>query len=139
MLGKKMGSFKKLAKKVKVNIGRSGEDSKNCDLSSHQESLLREVEEEQEEDDSRTPRIETPNGFFAVYVGEERERFVVPTNYLNHPLLKMLLEKSYNEFGFAQQSKLVVPCSVSTFQEVVNAVECSNGRFDFGDLVEEFI
>ncbi|XP_065856614.1 auxin-induced protein X15 [Euphorbia lathyris] len=133
MLGKKMGSFKKLAKKVKVNIGRSIDH----ELSSHEQSLLREIEEEEEEEGENS--METPNGYFAVYVGEEKERFVVATSYLNHPLMKMLLEKSYNEFGFAQQSKLVVPCNVSTFQEVVHAVECSNGRFDFGDLVEEFI
>ncbi|KAJ0087652.1 hypothetical protein Patl1_32548 [Pistacia atlantica] len=85
---------------------------------------------------SMTP---TPTGFFAVYVGEERERFVVPTGYLSHPLFKMLLEKSYNEFGFEQSSGLVVPCSVSAFQEIVNAVECSNRRFEFGKLVEELI
>ncbi|GKV38908.1 hypothetical protein SLEP1_g46761 [Rubroshorea leprosula] len=51
----------------------------------------------------------------------------------------MLLDKSYDEVGFKQGKRLVVPCSVSTFQEVVNALKCSNGKFDFGNLVEEFI
>ncbi|GLT40664.1 hypothetical protein SLA2020_147790 [Shorea laevis] len=55
------------------------------------------------------------------------------------PLFKMLLDKSYDEVGFKQEKRLVVPCSVSTFQEVVNALKCSNGKFDFGNLVEEFI
>ncbi|KAJ9181371.1 hypothetical protein P3X46_009508 [Hevea brasiliensis] len=127
MLGKKMVSFKKLAKKVKV-IGKG-----DCE-SSQQEYLLRGFE-----DASSANLTTTPTGFFAVYVGEERERFVVPTSFLSHPLFKMLLEKSYNEFGFEQRNKLVVPCSASTFQEVINAVECCNGRFDFGNLVEEFI
>lgn len=64
---------------------------------------------------------------------------MVPTGYLSHPLFKMLLEKAYEEFGFEQKNGLVVPCSVSTFQEIVNAVEGCNGRFDFGNLIEEFI
>ncbi|XP_031264442.1 auxin-induced protein 15A-like [Pistacia vera] len=126
MLGKKIVSFKKLAKKVKV-MGGSGKSKQ-----SQNEYLLGEYEDTA----SMTP---TPTGFFAVYVGEERERFVVPTGYLSHPLFKMLLEKSYNEFGFEQSSGLVVPCSVSAFQEIVNAVECSNRRFEFGKLVEELI
>ncbi|KDP37315.1 hypothetical protein JCGZ_06769 [Jatropha curcas] len=144
MLGKKMNSFKKLAKKVKV-IGKGGceESQQKCFSKvickggceeSQQKCLLGEFE-----DASSLTRRTTPTGFFAVYVGEEMERFVVPTGFLSHPLFKMLLEKSQNEFGFGQTDKLVVPCSVSTFQEVVNAVECCNGRFDFGNLVEEFI
>ncbi|ESR43405.1 hypothetical protein WN944_004829 [Citrus x changshan-huyou] len=125
MLGKKMASFKKLAKKVKV---MSGGDKNQP----HKQCLLEEYED-------MASMATTPTGFFAVYVGEEQERFVVPTGFLSHPLFKMLLEKSYNEFGFEQKDRLVVPCSVSTFQEIVSAVECSNKRFDFGNLVEELI
>ncbi|XP_050227662.1 auxin-induced protein X15 [Mercurialis annua] len=129
MLGRKI-SLKKLAKKVKV-IGKGNELYE----ASQQECLLRGNELEDQESE-----VITPTGFFAVYVGEVRERFVVPTSFLNHPLFKMLLEKSFNEsIEFDQKNKLVVPCSVSTFQEVVNAVGCCNGRFDFGNLVEEFI
>ncbi|XP_028105041.1 auxin-responsive protein SAUR50-like, partial [Camellia sinensis] len=64
----------------------------------------------------------TPIGHFAVYVGKERRRFVVPTGFLFHPPFKMLLEKAYDEFGFEQRDGLVVPCSVAAFQEVVSAV-----------------
>ncbi|XP_059643228.1 auxin-induced protein 15A [Cornus florida] len=130
MLGKRIGSVKKLAKKVKVKSRVEGEGEGE---SSHYESLLREREE------GSSPSGTTPTGFLAIYVGEERQRFVVPTGYLSHPLFKMLLEKAYNEFGFEQRNGLVVPCNVSTFQEVVSAVECSQGKFDFGNLVEEFI
>ncbi|EXB54579.1 hypothetical protein L484_019148 [Morus notabilis] len=131
MLGKKIVSFKKLAKKVKV-MGVAGTMDREP-TSQHRECLLGEFEE----DGSQTTK--TPTGFLAVYVGDERQRFVVPTNFLSHPLFKMLLEKAYNEFGFQQRNGLVVPCSVSTFQEVVSAVECSNGKFDFGEIVEEFL
>ncbi|KAL2508824.1 SAUR-like auxin-responsive protein family [Forsythia ovata] len=129
MLGKKIGTVKKLAKKIKV-IGNEG-----CDPSKN-ECLLRNNEGGGGGSPSST---KTPPGNFAVYVGEERQRFVVPTGYLSHPLFKMLLEKAYNEFGFEQRNGLVVPCSVTAFQEVVNAVECCNGNFHFGDMVEEFI
>ncbi|KAL0344799.1 UNVERIFIED_CONTAM: Auxin-responsive protein SAUR50 [Sesamum radiatum] len=127
MLGKKLGSMKKLAKKVKV-IGNADRDQ------SHYECLLRD-----NDGGASSPTTTTPTGTFVVYVGDDRQRFVVPTGYLSHPLFKILLEKAYNEFGFNQRNGLVMPCSVAAFQEVVSAVECCNGKFDFGDLVEEFI
>ncbi|KAE8666164.1 protein argonaute MEL1-like [Hibiscus syriacus] len=112
-VGEKDGSLKKLAKKVKsIGGGGDGEDSKY-------ECLLRGIR---------------ANVFAADAVGVFRRlcrrggtRFVVPTSYLSHPLFKMLLEKSYNEYGFEQRDKLVVPCSIATFREVVNAVECCMG------------
>ncbi|KAG5126370.1 hypothetical protein JHK82_027205 [Glycine max] len=117
----------KLAKRVK---GVGGADHSDPP---YQECLLKGYEEGKE-----SPSSTTPTGFFALYVGEERQRYVVPTSYLSHPLFKMLLEKAYNEFGFAQRNGLVVPCSVSTFQEVVNAIECNNGKFDLGKIFEDF-
>lgn len=121
-----MVSLKKLARKVKGVGGAEAEPP-------HQECLLKEYEEEKE-----SPSSVTPTGFLALYVGEERQRYVVPTSYLCHPLFKMLLEKAYNEFGFAQRNGLVVPCTASTFQEVVNAIECNNGKFHLGKLFQDF-
>ncbi|CAK9320179.1 unnamed protein product [Citrullus colocynthis] len=134
MLGKKMVSFKKLAKKVKVRVGTESEPS-------HNECLLTDRLELTEDHDSQSPSssTSTPTGSFAIYVGDERQRFVVPTSFLSHPLFRMLLDKAYREFGFEQRNALVVPCSVSAFQEIVSAVECCNGRFDFGEIVEEFL
>ncbi|XP_052172790.1 auxin-induced protein X15-like [Diospyros lotus] len=126
MLGKKMGSVKKLAKKkVKVMGG------------AEHECLLMGAECCGGDEESSSGK--TPTGFLAIYVGEERRRFVVPTGYLSHPLFKMLLEKAYDEFGFDQRNGLVVPCSVEAFQEVVAAVESCHGRFDLGKLMEEFL
>ncbi|KAF7804280.1 Auxin-induced protein 15A [Senna tora] len=132
MLGKRMVSFKKLAKKVKA-VG--GADRV------HHESLLKVKghQEEEEEEIESSPSNKTPTGFFAIYVGEERQRHVVPTSYLSHPLFKMLLEKAYDEFGFEQRNGLVVPCTVPTFREVVNAIECCNGRFDLAKIFQEFL
>ncbi|KZV21433.1 auxin-induced protein 15A [Dorcoceras hygrometricum] len=130
MLGKKLGSMKKLARKVRSF--RNGEPE-----TSHSECLLRYHDDDGGSSPSATTSPRT--GTFAVYVGEDRQRFMVPTSYLNHPLFKMMLEKAYNEFGFNQRNGLVVPCSVAAFREVMSVVGCCNGRFDFGELVEEFI
>ncbi|KAH7680686.1 Small auxin-up RNA protein [Dioscorea alata] len=81
--------------------------------------------------------IITPVGFLPVYVGEEKERFVIPTAFLAHPLFKMLLEKAYMEYGFDQRSGLSLPCTVSIFQQVVSAVKCHHGQFDLENLVQE--
>ncbi|KAI3742367.1 hypothetical protein L1987_60047 [Smallanthus sonchifolius] len=131
MLGKKISSFKSLAKKAKVRryIERS-----------QSERLLRDGEEEAGLSSfCSSPSSRTPTGFFTVYVGEERRRFVVPMGYLSHPLFKMLLEKSSEEFGFGQKNGLVVPCSVNAFEEVVSVVESCSGKCDLSNLVEEFI
>ncbi|CAN4121337.1 unnamed protein product [Withania somnifera] len=145
MLGNKFGSMKKLAKKAKVIRTTTSANSIHHDQTQHLEYLL--VKDHDHDHDDQDHQGASPTsaksskkiGTFAVYVGEERERFAVPTSYLSHPLFKILLEKTYNEFGFEQTNRLVVPCSVAAFQEVVNAVECCNGKFDFGDLVEEFL
>ncbi|KAH6797580.1 hypothetical protein C2S52_022134 [Perilla frutescens var. hirtella] len=130
MLGKKLGSMKKLTKKSKVVSNADPEQS-------HYECLLR--VRDNEGGFSPTATTTKSTGTFVVYVGGERQRFVVPTSHLSHPLFKILLEKASNEFGFNQRNGLVVPCSVNAFQEVINAVECCNGRFDFGELVDEFL
>ncbi|KAL4583883.1 hypothetical protein LXL04_008468 [Taraxacum kok-saghyz] len=123
MLSKKLGSFKKLAKKVKGTRTLNKEPS-------HHDYLLKTYGE----DGCTEPKL----GFFAIYVGDdEPRRCVVPTAYLSHPLFKMLLEKAYDDEEW--NNRLVVPCSLKVFKEVVNAVECSNGMFDLGHLVEELI
>lgn len=130
MLSKKLVSMKKLAKKVKVVANADPEPS-------HYECLLR--VRDIEGGTATATTTTTPTGTFVVYVGGQRQRFVVPTSYLSHPLFKILLEKASNEFGFDQREGLVVPCSVNAFEEVINAVECCNGKFDFGELVDEFL
>ncbi|KAK9064404.1 hypothetical protein SSX86_015786 [Deinandra increscens subsp. villosa] len=124
MLGKKTGFIKNLAKKIKVKGVWS-----NHELWKYKR-LIRANDE-----DECTPS--TPIGFFAIYVGDERQRFLIPTHYLSHPLFKMLLEKAYNDEN--QKSRLVMPCSVPAFLEVVNMVKCSSGMFDLGKLAEQLI
>ncbi|KAL7585507.1 hypothetical protein Lser_V15G42240 [Lactuca serriola] len=104
-----------------------------------QESLLRYGFEGYTSTSITTAAANIRRGFFAVYVGVERQRFVVPTSCLSHPLFKILLAKASEEFGYNQKNGLVIPCSVATFQEVVMVTKCCSCMFDFGRFLEEFI
>ncbi|XP_047938126.1 auxin-responsive protein SAUR50-like [Salvia hispanica] len=136
MLGKKLGSMKKLGSKKKLGsmkILAKKVKSIGSNEASYDDNLLG--------DDGvvLSEACTTPIGTFPMYVGKCRQRFVVPTGYLSHPLFKIMLERAYNEFGFDQTNVLVVPCSVAAFEEVINAIQCCNPKFDFGELVQEFI
>lgn len=53
--------------------------------------------------------------------------------YLNHPIFQKLLVQAEEEYGFANQGPLTIPCDESFFEEVLRVVarsESSNsGRF----------
>ncbi|XP_010543437.1 PREDICTED: auxin-induced protein 15A [Tarenaya hassleriana] len=86
-------------------------------------------EDKQEEDGRRWPR-KTPKGHFVVYVGMEMARFVVPTRFLKNPSFQMLLDKAADEFGFSEvhRNKIVLPCDVSTFRNLVSFLSSDNHR-----------
>ncbi|KAD7479000.1 hypothetical protein R6Q59_005218 [Mikania micrantha] len=131
MLGKKIGFIRNLSYKIKVGgcIGRSYEPLQyECSSSTdHSDNTQRRYGSHKS----------TPKGCIVLYVGDERLRVVVRASYLSHPLFRLLLEKTAEEFGFEQKDKLVVPCSVDVFREVVKAVKCNNGTFDLRCFVEE--
>ena len=52
-----------------------------------------------EEKRTRNNRV-APEGCFSVYVGAQKQRFVIKTEYANHPLFKILLEEAESEYGF---------------------------------------
>ncbi|KAM0842891.1 hypothetical protein ACQ4PT_058067 [Festuca glaucescens] len=68
-----------------------------------------------------------PKGYFAVYVGEEARRFVVPTGYLREPAFRDLMERAADEFGFAQAAGLHVPCAEEDFEELLRQLGRKNG------------
>ncbi|KAK9751192.1 hypothetical protein RND81_02G249000 [Saponaria officinalis] len=61
----------------------------------------------------------TPKGCLSVYVGPERERFVLKVESTNHPLFKMLLEEAEMEYGYNSNGPLVLPCDVDVFVKVL--------------------
>lgn len=61
----------------------------------------------------------TPQGCFPVDVGKERKRYFVGISYLNHPLIRALLERSDEEFGMDQTGVLTIPCDLESFEHVL--------------------
>ncbi|XP_072969268.1 auxin-induced protein 15A-like [Typha angustifolia] len=68
-------------------------------------------------------RHEPPEGCFSVYVGPGRDRFVVRTECLNHPLFRMLLDEAETEYGYTTDGPLELPCDVEFFQRVLSEME----------------
>ena len=66
----------------------------------------------------------SPPGCFSVYVGPERERFVVRAECANHPLFRRLLDDAEREYGYAAQGPLALPgCDVDAFLDVLWQME----------------
>ncbi|KAG0472533.1 hypothetical protein HPP92_013947 [Vanilla planifolia] len=67
-----------------------------------------------------------PKGWLVVRVGEEereQQRFLVPIEYLRHPLFVGLLKQSEKEYGFQQKGAITIPCNVEHFQHVRKIIE----------------
>jgi SAUR family protein len=79
----------------------------------------------------------SPAGCFSVYVGAERERFVVRAECANHPLFRRLLDDAEREYGYAAQGPLALPgCDVDTFLDVLWQMEHDDDAADGG--VQQF-
>ncbi|KAK1614760.1 hypothetical protein QYE76_020328 [Lolium multiflorum] len=74
-----------------------------------------------------------PKGYFAVYVGAEARRFVVPMSLLYQPAFRALMELAAEEFGFGQAGGLRIPCReedfVATVAELLPAAESRQHRW----------
>ncbi|KAG8388107.1 hypothetical protein BUALT_Bualt02G0091300 [Buddleja alternifolia] len=66
-----------------------------------------------------TKREVAPNGCFSVHVGSEKQRFVIKTEFANHPLFKMLLQDAELEYGFKREGPIQLPCEVDLFIKVL--------------------
>ncbi|PON51871.1 Small auxin-up RNA [Parasponia andersonii] len=69
--------------------------------------------------EKRESTLKKVKGCFSVYVGPEKQKFMVKTEYANHPLFKMLLEEAESEFGYDSQGPLMLPCNVDIFYRVL--------------------
>ncbi|KAK3123970.1 hypothetical protein QOZ80_8AG0638740 [Eleusine coracana subsp. coracana] len=68
-------------------------------------------------------REKPPEGCLAVYVGAERERFVIRTECVNHRLFRALLDEAEEVNGYAADGPLELPCNAEEFTRVVEAIE----------------
>ncbi|KAK6915210.1 Small auxin-up RNA [Dillenia turbinata] len=81
-----------------------------------------------------------PKGFFAICVGKELKRYIIPTEYLGHQAFGILLREAEEEFGFQQEGVLKIPCEVSVFERILKIVQEKRDVFfanDFGFNAEK--
>ncbi|CAM8984583.1 hypothetical protein QQ045_009107 [Rhodiola kirilowii] len=67
---------------------------------------------------------DVPKGHFAVYVGENRSRYIVPISLLTHPEFQYLLRQAEEEFGFQHELGLTIPCEEVVFRTLTSAIKC---------------
>lgn len=79
---------------------------------------------------------DVPKGHCAVYVGSGRTRFIIPTEYLNHSLLRALLDKAEEEYGFDHQMGLIIPCEEVAFQWLISMLGKKNSALENLELEE---
>lgn len=64
--------------------------------------------------------FDVPKGHFAVYVGENRSRHIVPVSFLAHPRFQFLLQRAEEEFGFDHDMGLTIPCEEDVFESLTS-------------------
>lgn len=70
----------------------------------------------------KKPPPDVPRGHLAVTVGEANRRFVIRADYLNHPVLQQLLQKSYEGNGFNKSGPLAIPCDEFLFEDILHSL-----------------
>lgn len=66
--------------------------------------------------------FDVPKGHFAVYVGENRTRYVVPISWLTRPEFQKLLNQAEEEFGFCHDMGLTIPCDEHVFESLTSVL-----------------
>ncbi|XP_052195357.1 auxin-responsive protein SAUR50-like [Diospyros lotus] len=65
---------------------------------------------------------DVPKGHFAVYVGENRSRYIVPISWLAHPEFQSLLQRAEEEFGFNHDMGITIPCEEQVFRSLTSLI-----------------
>ncbi|KAF7834026.1 3-oxoacyl-[acyl-carrier-protein] synthase II, chloroplastic-like [Senna tora] len=73
-------------------------------------------------DNSKRDKV-VPKGFFRVYVGPKKQRFVIKIELANHPLFQILLEDAANEYGLRNDGPICLPCDVHFFCQALAKME----------------
>ncbi|CAN4107431.1 unnamed protein product [Withania somnifera] len=71
------------------------------------------------DDEDHLP-MDVPKGHFAVYVGENRTRYIVPISFLTHPEFQCLLRQAEEEFGFDHDMGITIPCEEVVFKSLTS-------------------
>ncbi|MCD7456251.1 Auxin-responsive protein saur50 [Datura stramonium] len=75
-----------------------------------------------DDDDENGLPIDVPKGHFAVYVGENRRRYIVPISFLSYPQFQCLLQRAEEEFGFDHDMGITIPCEEVVFQSLTSSM-----------------
>ncbi|KAK3443384.1 uncharacterized protein LOC104433707 [Eucalyptus grandis] len=67
-----------------------------------------------------------PEGCFSVYVGPGKQKFVIKTEYANHPLFKALLDEAEAEYGYSSGGPIELPCDVAVFCRVLMEMDSAD-------------
>ncbi|XP_057960595.1 auxin-responsive protein SAUR50 [Malania oleifera] len=65
---------------------------------------------------------DVPKGHFAVYVGQNRSRYIVPIAWLDHPEFQSLLRRAEEEFGFNHGMGITIPCEEVVFRSLTSMI-----------------
>nr|GMC78299.1 auxin-responsive protein SAUR50-like [Ipomoea batatas] len=74
--------------------------------------------------------VDVPKGHFAVYVGENRSRYIVPISFLDHPQFQCLLRRAEEEFGFHHQMGITIPCDEMAFRSLTAMLRCFHNELE---------
>ncbi|KAL6524920.1 hypothetical protein OROMI_030513 [Orobanche minor] len=78
-------------------------------------------------------------GRFVVY-SMDNKRFLVPLRYLNHPIFRVLLEMTEEEYGLTADGPLQIPCEKELIESILCLMrrspneEVKNASFVYCDL-----
>lgn len=75
-----------------------------------------------------------PEGCFSVYVGPGKQKFVIKTEYANHPLFKALLDEAEAEYGYSSGGPIELPCEVAVFYRVLMEMDSEDDDEDGGRI-----
>ena len=75
-----------------------------------------------------------PVGCFSIYVGPNKQRFTIKTEYANHPLFKLLLEDAELEYGYNSQGPILIPCEVDLFYRILAEIEITSSCDDDDEI-----
>ncbi|XP_071705029.1 auxin-induced protein 15A-like [Rutidosis leptorrhynchoides] len=62
-------------------------------------------------------------GCFSVYVGPQRQKFVIKAEYANHPLFEAFLVEAESEYGYKNEGPIVLPCDVDDFVKILQQID----------------
>jgi len=65
---------------------------------------------------------DVPKGHFAVYVGKNRRRYIVPISWLSHPEFQCLLQLAEEEFGYQHEMGIIIPCEEVVFRSIASNI-----------------